>query len=136
MATKEYFKGIDKIKFEGAASDNPLAFKYYNPNQVVAGKTMRDHFKFSIAYWHTFCGTGADPFGPGPQRLPWLTNSDPIKQAEDKMDAAFEFFTKIDVPSTSGFRLWPQSRIQAATRGAKDGSNTLIFIFVGVFKLI
>ena len=75
MANKEYFKGIDKIKFEGKESDNPLAFKYYNPEQVVAGKTMREHFKFSAAYWHTFCGQGSDPFGPGTQSFEWDKSS-------------------------------------------------------------
>nr|WP_282050573.1 xylose isomerase [Maribacter aquivivus] len=95
MANKEYFKGIDKIKFEGKESDNPLAFKYYNPDQVVAGKTMRDHFKFSTAYWHTFCGQGSDPFGPGTQSFEWDKSSDAVQAAKDKADAAFEFFDKI-----------------------------------------
>ncbi|WRI31679.1 xylose isomerase [Maribacter sp. BPC-D8] len=95
MANKEYFKGIDKIKFEGKESDNPMAFKYYNPDQVVAGKTMRDHFKFSTAYWHTFCGQGSDPFGPGTQSFEWDKSSDAIQAAKDKADAAFEFFDKI-----------------------------------------
>ena len=62
--SKEYYKGIEKIQFEGRESDNPLAFKYYDPNKVVAGKTMKEHFKFAIAYWHSFCGVGSDPFGP------------------------------------------------------------------------
>jgi len=95
MAIKEYFKGIDKIKFEGKESDNPLAFKYYNPDQVVAGKTMREHFKFAIAYWHTFCGQGSDPFGPGTQNFPWDRSLDPIQAAKDKADAAFEFIVKM-----------------------------------------
>ena len=95
LATKKYFKGIDTIKFEGKESDNPLAFKYYNPSQVVAGKTMREHFKFAIAYWHTFCGQGADPFGPGTQNFAWDQSSDPIQAAKDKADAAFEFIRKM-----------------------------------------
>ncbi len=95
LATKEYFKGIDTIKFEGKESDNPLAFKYYNSSQVVAGKTMREHFKFAIAYWHTFCGQGADPFGPGTQNFAWDQSSDPIQAAKDKADAAFEFIGKM-----------------------------------------
>lgn len=90
-----YFKGIDKIKYEGKESDNPLAFKYYNPNQVVAGKTMKEHFKFAIAYWHTFCGQGGDPFGPGTQNFPWDASSDPIEAAKNKADAAFEFIGKM-----------------------------------------
>ena len=69
---KEFYKGIGEIKFEGKNSDNPLAFKYYNPDQLVMGKSMRDHFKFAIAYWHSFCGQGGDPFGPGTQQFPWM----------------------------------------------------------------
>ena len=95
LGDKEYFKGIGEIKFEGASSDNPLAFKYYNPEQMVAGKTMREHFKFAIAYWHTFCGQGADPFGPGTQNFPWDQSSDAVQAAKDKADAAFEFITKM-----------------------------------------
>ncbi|GIZ08789.1 xylose isomerase [Flavobacterium sp. UMI-01] len=95
IGNKEYFKGIGEIKFEGATSDNPLAFKYYNPEQVVAGKTMREHFKFAIAYWHTFCGQGSDPFGPGTQSFAWDQASDVLQAAKDKADAAFEFVTKM-----------------------------------------
>ena len=95
IGDKEYFKGIGEIKFEGKESDNPLAFKYYNPEQVVAGKSMRDHFKFAVAYWHTFCGQGSDPFGPGTQNFEWDQSSDPIQAAKDKADAAFEFIGKM-----------------------------------------
>ena len=95
MANKEYFKGINKIQFEGKESDNPLAFKYYNPKQVVAGKTMSEWFKFSIAYWHTFCGQGGDPFGPGTQNFEWDSASDAVQAAKDKADAAFEFINKM-----------------------------------------
>ena len=72
IGEKEYFKSVNKISFEGRESGNPLAFKFYNEHQVVAGKSMKDHFRFAVAYWHTFCGTGEDPFGPGTQPLPWL----------------------------------------------------------------
>jgi xylose isomerase len=95
MANKEYFKGINKIQFEGKESDNPLAFKYYNPDQIVAGKTMREHFKFAIAYWHTFCGQGGDPFGPGTQNFAWDQSTDVVQAAKDKADAAFEFINKM-----------------------------------------
>ncbi|TNJ42910.1 xylose isomerase [Tamlana fucoidanivorans] len=95
IGSKEFYKGIGEIKYEGKDSDNPLAFKYYNPDQVVAGKTMREHFKFSVAYWHTFCGQGSDPFGPGTQNFEWDKSSDPIQAAKDKADAAFEFITKM-----------------------------------------
>ena len=92
---KEYFKGINAISYEGRDSDNPLAFKYYDPKKVVAGKTMEEHFKFAIAYWHTFCGQGSDPFGPGTQSFPWDQSQDPLQAAKDKADAAFEFITKM-----------------------------------------
>jgi xylose isomerase len=95
MVSREYFKGIEKIAYEGKESDNPLAYKYYDPNKVVAGKTMREHFKFAIAYWHTFCGQGSDPFGPGTQNFPWDQSSDPMQAAKDKADAAFEFISKL-----------------------------------------
>lgn len=98
LGSKEYFPGIGKIAFEGADSDNPLSFKYYDENRVVAGKTMKDHFKFAVSYWHSFCGTGADPFGPGTKVFPWDANSDAVGRARDKMDAAFEFITKLGAP--------------------------------------
>lgn len=92
---KEYYKGVGSIQYEGKASDNPFAYKYYNPDQIVAGKTMRDHLKFAIAYWHSLCGQGGDPFGPGTQQFPWDASSDPIQRAKDKADAAFELITKL-----------------------------------------
>ncbi len=94
----EYFKGIDKIQFEGRLSDNPLAFKWYDENRIVAGRSMKEYFKFAIAYWHTFTGVGSDPFGAPTQQFPWLINTDPLQQARDKMDAAFEFISKIGAP--------------------------------------
>lgn len=95
--SKTYFPNIGKIQYEGHNSDNPLAFRYYDENRVVAGKTMKEHFKFAIAYWHSFCGTGGDPFGPGTIVHPWDAHPDPIQRAKDKMGAAFEFITKIGV---------------------------------------
>ncbi len=95
---KKYFPRIGKIAFEGVESDNPLAFRYYDENRVVAGKTMKEHFKFAVCYWHTFCNTGHDPFGPGPKVYPWDARADAIGRAHDKMDAAFELFTKLGVP--------------------------------------
>ncbi|MCR8668785.1 xylose isomerase [Aestuariibaculum sp. M13] len=95
IGNKEYYKGIPEIKFEGKESDNPLAFKYYNPDQVVAGKTMKEWFKFSVAYWHTFCAKGGDPFGTDTMSFEWDKASDPIQAAKDKADAAFEFITKM-----------------------------------------
>ena len=98
LGSKEYFPGVGKIAFEGADSDNPLAFKYYDENRVVAGKSMKDHFKFATCYWHTFCGAGHDPFGPGTKIFPWAATSDAVARAHEKMDAAFEFITKIGTP--------------------------------------
>jgi len=95
---KEYFKGIGQVKYEGKESDNPFAFKYYDAKRKVGKKTMEDHFRFAIAYWHTFCGTGGDPFGPGTKAFPWLTSNDAVQRGKDKMDAAFEFITKIGAP--------------------------------------
>ena len=95
IGNKEYFKKIKDIKYEGKDSDNPFAFKYYNPDQIVAGKSMRDHFKFAVAYWHSFCGDGSDPFGHATQVFPWDESNDPIQAAKDKADAAFEFITKM-----------------------------------------
>ena len=98
LGSKEFFKGIEKIKYEGTASHNPLAFRWYNENQVVAGKTMKEHFRFACAYWHSFCGSGADPFGEPTHLFEWDTKSDPVERAKDKADAAFEFMTKLGVP--------------------------------------
>ena len=91
----EYFKGIGKIKYEGKNSDNPFAFKYYNPEKIIAGKSLKEHFKFAVAYWHSFCGQGADPFGVGTQEFPWDTAKDALQAAKNKADAAFEFLSKI-----------------------------------------
>ncbi len=95
---KEYFKGIGQIKYEGPESRNPLAFKWYDENKVVAGKTLKEHLRFAVAYWHTFCGTGGDPFGPGTHIFPWDGASDPLDAAKERMDAAFEFITKMNIP--------------------------------------
>ena len=95
---KEYFAGIPKIKFEGRGTDNPLAFRWYDENRAVAGKTMKDHFRFAVSYWHTFCGTGGDPFGAPTKDFAWNHGRDGISRAKKKMDAAFEFITKLGVP--------------------------------------
>jgi xylose isomerase len=98
IGNKEYFKGIGQILFEDPQSRNPMAFKWYNADQVVAGKTMKDHLRFAVAYWHTFCGTGGDPFGPGTQIFPWDGSKDVNEANIARMDAAFEFITKIGAP--------------------------------------
>ena len=93
--SKEFYKGVNEIEYEGEESDNPFSFKYYNPDQLVMGKSMREHFRFAVAYWHSFCGQGSDPFGPGTQQFPWDQSLDPIQRAKDKADAAFELITKL-----------------------------------------
>ncbi|MDX1638388.1 MAG: xylose isomerase [Balneolaceae bacterium] len=98
IGDKEYFPEIEKIEYEGKDSDNPLAFKYYDEDKTVAGQSMKDFFRFAIAYWHTFTNAGEDPFGVGTRNFPWLTAEDPIQRAKEKMDAAFEFITKLGVP--------------------------------------
>lgn len=95
---KEFFKGIGPIKFEGLASDNPLAFRWYDENRMIAGKTMKEHLRFACAYWHSFVGTGGDPFGEASIIHPWNEKSDAVARAKDKMDAAFEFITKMNLP--------------------------------------
>lgn len=98
LGDNEYFKEIGPIAYEGRESDNPLAFKHYNPDQIVAGKTMREHLRLAVAYWHSLCGQGGDPFGPGTKNFPWLQANEPLQQARDKMDAAFELITKLGIP--------------------------------------
>jgi xylose isomerase len=96
VGSKEYFPGIGKIKYEGPKSDNPLAFKYYDAEKIVGGKKMKDHLRFAIAYWHSFCADGTDPFGAATHPHPWITDAKcPMEAAEHKMDAAFEFITKL-----------------------------------------
>ena len=96
--SKTYFENIGKINYEGKDSKNPLAFSWYQADQKVAGKTMEDHFRFAVAYWHSLCGGGADPFGANTRPMAWSTAADPIQRSKDKMDAAFEFITKLGVP--------------------------------------
>ncbi|PUZ25940.1 xylose isomerase [Chitinophaga parva] len=98
LGNKEFFKGIGQIKYEGPQSDNPLAYRWYDEHRVIAGKTMKEHFRFAVAYWHSFCGNGGDPFGGPTHIFPWDEKSDAVERAKDKMDAAFEFFTKIGFP--------------------------------------
>ena len=90
-----YFDNIPTIKFEGPDSDNPLAFKYYDKNQSVQGKTMAEHFKFAMAWWHTLRNTGGDPFGPGTHQFPWLGDADPVQEAKNAADAGFEIMEKL-----------------------------------------
>lgn len=92
---QDYFKNIDKIKFEGKESDNPLAFKYYDADRMVMGKSLKDHFKFAMAYWHSMNDNGADPFGRLTNLYPWNQENDVLQQAKNRADASFEFLQKM-----------------------------------------
>ncbi len=94
----EFFKNISQIKYEGLESDNPLAFRWYDEKKVVGGKTMKEFLRFACAYWHSFSNVGADPFGEGTHIFSWNEKSDAVERAKDKMDAAFEFITKMNIP--------------------------------------
>ena len=97
MSTKEFFPGIGKIQFEGKDSKNPLAFRYYDAEKVVNGKKMKDWLKFAMAWWHTLCAEGGDPFGPGTKTFEWKSSSDRVQAAKDKLDAGFEFMQKVGI---------------------------------------
>src|SRR5438067_8503524 len=98
VKAKSYFKNIPQVKFEGVESDNPFAFRWYDENKVVAGNTLKDHFKFACAYWHSFNAAGSDPFGGATHVFGWNESSDPLERAYAKADAAFEFITKMNLP--------------------------------------
>ena len=95
MADREAFPGIGRIKYEGPATKNMLAFRHYDADALVEGKPMRDHLRFAVSYWHTMRGTGSDPFGPGTMVRPWETESDPLQAALARVDVAFEFLEKL-----------------------------------------
>ena len=97
MATKEFFPQIGKIKFEGTASKNPMAFHYYEPERMVHGRKMKDWFKFSMAWWHTLCAEGGDQFGGGTKTFPWNEGATPLERAKNKMDAGFEIMQKLGI---------------------------------------
>ncbi|MDA1476964.1 xylose isomerase [Bacillus changyiensis] len=92
-----YFENVNKVAYEGKSSKNPSAFKYYNPEEVIGGKTMKDHLRFSVAYWHTFTADGTDPFGAGTMERPWDRFSG-MDLAKARVEAAFELFEKLGVP--------------------------------------
>lgn len=95
---KEFFSGISSIQYEGPRTDNPLAYRWYDENKVVAGKPLKEWLRFAVAYWHSFNGNGADPFGEATHLFEWDKNADPIERAKDKADAAFEMITKLNLP--------------------------------------
>jgi xylose isomerase len=92
------FPSISKIRYEGPKSKNPLAFKHYNPDEIVAGRTLRDHLRFAVVYWHTFRGTGSDPFGAGTMQRPWDDGSNSVANAQKRVRVAFEFIEKLGAP--------------------------------------
>lgn len=94
----EYFKDVPAIPYEGANSKNPLSFKYYNAEEKINGKTMKDHLRFSVAYWHTMTGTGTDPFGSATMIRPWDDESNPMEKAKVRMMVNFEFIEKLGIP--------------------------------------
>ncbi len=98
MPDMSAFPDVPVIQYEGPASDNPLAFRWYNPDEVVEGKSMKDHLRFSIVYWHTFRGTGADPFGSGTADRPWDDGSESVENAQNRARVAFELFEKLQAP--------------------------------------
>jgi xylose isomerase len=95
---KEFFQGISQVIYEGPESDNPLAYRWYDEKKVVAGKPLKEWLRFACAYWHSFCGTGADPFGEATHIFPWNKKTDAVERAKDKADAAFEFISKLGLP--------------------------------------
>lgn len=92
------FPEVDKIRYEGPDSKNPLAFRWYNEDEVVEGKTMKEHMRFSVVYWHTFRGTGSDPFGAGTMQRPWDDGSESVENAINRVRVAFEFIEKLGAP--------------------------------------
>jgi len=93
-----FFPDVKTIAYEGPDSTNPLAFRHYNPDEVVEGKSMKDHLRFAVAYWHTFRGTGSDPFGPGTMLRPWEDGTDSVEMAQKRVRVAFEFIEKLGAP--------------------------------------
>ena len=98
VATRTFFKNIPQIRFEGPDTDNPFAYRWYDENKVVGGKTMKEHFRFACAYWHSFNGSGSDPFGGPTHLFPWDESGDVLDRARAEADAAFEFMSKLGLP--------------------------------------
>ena len=127
---KEFFKGVGQIGYEGLGTSNPLAYRWYDANKVVRGKTMKEHLRFAVAYWHSFVGGGGDPFGEPTHLYPWNEKPDAIGRAKDKMDAAFEFITRphlpfycfhdVDVVDYTNDIAGNEKRLQTLTEYAKE----------------
>ncbi len=133
LGNQEYFKGIGKIKYEGRDSKNPLAFKWYDENKMVFGKTLKEYLRFAVAYWHSFCGDGGDPFGKATRTFGWEDINDEVEKAKAKMDAAFEFITKMGIPfycfhdmdvvSEGSSVAESEKRLQTLVKYAKEKQN-------------
>src|SRR5580704_4651858 len=93
-----FFPEVERIRYEGPQSTHPLSFRHYNPDELVEGKTMKDWLRFAVAYWHTFRGTGSDPFGPGCAVRPWEDGTDSVEMAVKRVHVAFEFMDKLGAP--------------------------------------
>jgi xylose isomerase len=120
-SSRTHFPKIGKIPFEGPRSGNALAFKHYNPAEVIGGRTLKQHMRFSIAYWHAFRGVGSDPFGPGTINRSWEAGKDPVSVAKVRMDAAFEFFQKIESP----FWCWHDRDISPEGKSLAESNRNL-----------
>src|SRR5688572_20128044 len=94
-SSRSAFPDVSKIQYEGADSKNPLAFRHYNPDEVIGGKSMKEHLRFSVTYWHTFRGTGADMFGVGTAIRPWDDGGSSLETAQRRVRVAFEFMDKL-----------------------------------------
>jgi xylose isomerase len=115
------FKNITPIKYEGPESKNPLAFKHYNAGELVEGKTMRDHLRFAVVYWHTFRGTGSDPFGAGTMQRPWDDGSNSVANAQNRARVAFEFIEKLGAP----FYAWHDRDIAPEGKNLAESNKNL-----------
>lgn len=128
--TKEFFPSVQEIKFEGKESTNPLAFRYYEANRIVMGKPMKEWLRFAMAWWHTLCANGSDPFGGATIHHPWDMGSDAVSRAKYKLDAGFEFMKKVgfeyycfhDVDLVDAGKSWTEyeSNLQGAVEYAKE----------------
>ena len=120
----EYFRKIKKVVFEGIGSDHPLAFRWYDENKMVAGKSMKDHLRFACSYWHSFNHTGNDPFGESTLEFPWNGEKDQVSEAKYKMDAAFEFMSKMSIP----FYCFHDADLIKLTNDISDNAERLLTI--------
>jgi xylose isomerase len=122
------FKNISRIAYEGSTSKNPLAFKHYNADELIEGRTMREHLRFAVVYWHTFRGTGSDPFGPGTMQRPWDDGTNSVANAQKRVRVAFEFMEKLGAP----FYAWHDRDVAPEGRNLAETNK----IFDAVAKVL